>query len=211
MKVEPLCRRDLAAAAAVVADSHVADPAMAWVYRDARSRGETLAALFRLALADVLQAGHVDVVRVDDQIAGVAAWLPPGAFPVPWRRQLRSGPAFARVVARAPAATPRLMRFLSAATSAFPTEPRWQLNVVGVRPEWQGDGVGTVLLSHRVHAVSDRIHLETWNPANLPFYGRFGFEVGATDEPLGPDGPRRWTLAPPDPQRRGAGQSASNR
>lgn len=197
MNVEPLSHRDVAVAAAVVADSHVGDPAMAWVYRDAGRRPDILAALFRLALADVLLAGHVDVVRVEDQIVGVAAWLAPGTFPVPWRRQLRSGPAFARVVARAPAATPRLMRFLSAATSAFPTEPRWQLNVVGVRPDAQGRGVGTALLAHRMYAVVNRIHLETWNPANLPFYARFGFTVGATDEPLGRDGPRRWTLAPP--------------
>jgi GNAT superfamily N-acetyltransferase len=210
MNVEPLAHRDVAAAAAVVAESHVADPAMAWVYPDAGRRPEILAALFRLALADLLQAGHVDVVRVDDQIVGVAAWLPPGAFPVPWRRQLRSGPAFARLVARAPVATPRLMRFLSAATSAFPAEPRWQLNVVGVRPDRQGRGVGTALVGHRMYAVANRIHLETWNPANLPFYGRFGFAVAATDEPLGPDGPRRWTLAPPSASP-GPRQSASNR
>lgn len=195
--VSTLDERQLVAAATVLAASHLTDPAMAWVYPRSASRTASLAALFRLALADVHRCGQVEVAVSDGHVVGAAAWLPPGAFPIPWRRQVRSAPAFARLAATAPSALPRLMRFTGACTAAFPAAPRWQLNVVGVRPDRQGRGVGTALLGNRMRDIGDDLHLETWNPANLPFYRRFGFDVTATDRPLGPTGPRRWTLGRP--------------
>ena len=193
----PLRAIDLRAAAAVVAASHVDDPAMAWVFPSARRREHALLRLFELALGDVLRAGRVDVAHEDGEIVGVAAWLPPGGFPVPWRRQLASAPAFGRLAVAAPTSVPRLLRFLAASTAGFPAEPCWLLDVVGVHPAWQGRSVGTALLAAPMTDVAEHLHLETWSERNLAFYARFGFEVAGTDTPLGSAGPRRWTLRHP--------------
>jgi len=192
--VAPMRRGDLGLTADVLAASHVHDPAMAWIYQDPLRRERALRALFRLAINDVARAGRIDVARDHGRVVGAAAWLPPGAFPVPWRRQLDSAPAFARLIGIAPASLPRLMRFLAACTNNFPAQPRWQLNVVGVAPESQGRGTGRALLTSMIAQVGDDMHLETWNPANLAFYRCFGFQPEATDHPLGPAGPQRWTL-----------------
>ncbi len=197
MGTRPLQPIDLRAAAAVVAASHVDDPAMAWVFPNSRRREQPLFRLFGLALGDVLRAGRVDVAHEDGEIVGVAAWLPPGGFPVPWRRQLASAPAFGRLAVATPTTVPRLLRFLAASTAAFPAEPCWLLDVVGIHPSWQGRGVGTALLAARMGDVAEHLHLETWRERNLAFYARFGFEVAGTDTPLGSVGPRRWTLRHP--------------
>ena len=191
---------EVQAAARTVAASHCADPAMAWVYRQEARRLDLLSGLFRLALRDVHRAGTVQVARRDGRVIGVAAWLPPGAFPVPWTRQARSGPAFVRLLSNSPGSTRRLLRFLSVATAAFPTQPCWQLSVIGVHPSAQGHGIGSALLRQGLGAIdraNGTLHLETWNENNLPFYGSFGFHADRRDSPLAADGPRRWTFTGP--------------
>lgn len=183
---------ELGAAAWTIAASHCADPAMAWVYRDEARRQDLLSALFRLALRDVHRAGTVELARGHGRVIGVAAWLPPGTFPVPWTRQARSGPAFVRLLSSSPASTRRLLHFLSVATAAFPAQPSWQLNVLGVNPSAQGQGIGSALLRNGLDTVqraSGRLHLETWNEKNLRFYENFGFRVSPATAPSPPTDP----------------------
>ncbi len=63
---------------------------------------------------------------------------------------------------------------------SHPAFPHWHLPVIGVDPRRQGKGYGSSLLSHGLEAC-DREHaaayLEAINPANVPLYKRFGFEV----------------------------------
>ena len=51
--------------------------------------------IFTALCRDVLGAGLVEGVRGDGRLASVAVWLPPGAHPVPLRRELRDGPGVA--------------------------------------------------------------------------------------------------------------------
>lgn len=184
----------MAAAAAVLARSHEADPAMVWVFPDEQVRPRTLTALFGLAVADANRAGVVTVVRDGTQVLGVAAWLPPGAFPVPVRRQLRAGPAFTTVLRSAPRAAPRLVRFLGVASRPFPAEGGWQLSAIGVLPSSQGRGIGTALLAVGLRRASNPVHLEAWNPRNPDLYALHGFTLVRSDLPLAADGPRRWAM-----------------
>lgn len=179
---------------------------MVWVYPDERVRTQALTALFGLAVADANRAGVVTLVRDGAHVVGVAAWLPPGAFPVPVRRQLRGGPEFTSVLRCAPRAVPRLMRFLGVASRPFPAEGGWQLSAIGVLPASQGLGIGTALLAVGLRRASNPVHLETWNPRNPgnpgnprnprnpDLYARHGFTIVSSDLPLAADGPRRWAM-----------------
>lgn len=61
-----------------------------------------------------------------------------------------------------------------------PDEPCWHLAFIAVDPAQQGNGLGSALLEHTL-ASCDKDHklayLESTNPANLPLYLRYGFEV----------------------------------
>lgn len=69
-----------------------------------------------------------------------------------------------------------------------PREPHWHLGPIGVLPQEQGKGIGTVLMSHfcdRVDQEGRPAYLETDLAQNVRFYQKFGFEVTAQTNILG--------------------------
>jgi GNAT superfamily N-acetyltransferase len=79
--------------------------------------------------------------------------------------------------------------------------PHIHLNMIGVRDEARGQGVGRHLLE-RVHALSagdptsKGVTLTTENPDNVPFYERFGYRV-VGEARIGP-GLETWSFFRPD-------------
>ncbi len=59
-------------------------------------------------------------------------------------------------------------------------EPHWILDVLGVDPKYQGQGIATALINH-ILAEADQTHLPcyviTHNMRNIAFYERFGFQL----------------------------------
>jgi ribosomal protein S18 acetylase RimI-like enzyme len=115
-----------------------------------------------------------DAVDVADDFAGVAFWLPPGA-------DVDFGPLeqVVRDIVQ-PSRRDELFVLFEQMDGFALDEPHWHLSKIGVDPVWQGSGVGSVLMRHRL-AICDRdrlqAYLESSNPANLPFYERLGFQV----------------------------------
>ncbi len=76
-------------------------------------------------------------------------------------------------------------------------EPHWYVAALGVDPEVQGQGLGSVLMAHGM-ARADRdgrpIYLETETERNVGFYRRFGFDVVEEFIPEGLNVPM-WLLA----------------
>jgi GNAT superfamily N-acetyltransferase len=76
------------------------------------------------------------------------------------------------------------------------TEPHWYLDVIAVDPVAQGRGIGGALLD-AVHARADTdrapIVLLTYQPTNLPFYGRHGYAV-ICERTTSTGGPPWWGL-----------------
>ncbi len=74
----------------------------------------------------------------------------------------------------------RIREWLSIWGKHDPNEPHLHLNVIGVLPERQGQGIGSLLLSHfcaYVDQLGQAAYLETDVPRNIRLYERFGFNV----------------------------------
>jgi ribosomal protein S18 acetylase RimI-like enzyme len=113
---------------------------------------------------------------------GAAVWMPPGATgPVSLFKALRVAPAmlYATGVARAP----RMLALQSAIDAHHPkSRPYAYLWFLGVRPQAQGMGVGSRLLTRaagRLDGAGLGAYLETQTRRNVALYRRFGFEVTA--------------------------------
>src|SRR5439155_1445122 len=113
-------------------------------------------------------------------VHGVAAWLPPGAYPPSVARQLRQLPGLVRIASLAP----RRLRFLFASLGELvrvhPKEEHWYLALLAVDPFRQGQGVGRKLIAPALaQADADGLscYLETTKVSNVAWYRGAGFDV----------------------------------
>jgi GNAT superfamily N-acetyltransferase len=180
------------AAAAALAASHADYPAFRHVFPDPARRCRALPPFFRATVRDAIPFAMSYAAWEGGKCLGVAVWLPPGAFPWSATRKLRATPAMLRVLAAAPRSFGSFTRFGANAEKAHPSDPHWYLEVLGVRPDAQRTGIGSRLMAP-VLEVADRdgadCYLETSDPANIPYYERFGFAVSDAHLQLVPGGP----------------------
>ncbi|PPF87257.1 N-acetyltransferase [Pseudoclavibacter sp. RFBJ3] len=173
---------DLSQAAATLAAAFDSYPWTRWSIPsdDYSARLKQLQAIY---LTHALQHG---AVVVSDDLAGVAALLPPGVPEPAESLQVeitelmgdRLDPVFGVEL------PPRL-------------EKSWDLATIGVRPEQAGQGLGSRLLEECLRQVatspSPRISLETSAERNVSLYRRHGFEV--SHETQIADGPFVYTMS----------------
>jgi ribosomal protein S18 acetylase RimI-like enzyme len=204
VRVIGLASDRLAEAADVLARSFHDNPNFVALFPDEKIRTRVLAHVFGAGLRDALGFEHVYAAMRGEEIVGVAAWLPPGAFPLsPWR-QLRAVPDMARILAAAPRSIPRLVRFVAGVNKLHPEQPYWYLEVVGVDPDARGLGIGTRLLEP-VLSLADEAgqpcYLETMTERDVAWYRGLGFEVRSAGVSFIPGGPPNWTMFRPPRQR----------
>jgi GNAT superfamily N-acetyltransferase len=163
---------------------------------DERRRRHVLPRYLASDCADSLRYDALLGVRVDGEIAGAAAWLPPEAYPIPLARQV------AQVLALAPSlpwglgAAREALRGQAANRQAHRRDPHWFLRSVGVHPAHQGTGVGRALIDpvlERADRDAVGCFLFTALLGNVAFYERFGFTVLSTYRPT-PRWPQVWAM-----------------
>lgn len=198
------------AAADTIAAGHADYPAFRHLWPDPGRRGRALRPFFAATVRDAIPFGWVRAAFDGAQMAAVAVWLPPGAFPWTPGRKARATGAFLRVLAADPRAFPTFVRYGANAERSHPTEPHWYLEVLSVRPQWQRRGLGSRLVEPALEEA-DRgglpCYLETSDPANIAFYERSGFVVVDPALALVPGGPTH--VAMRRPPRPGRGRPAS--
>lgn len=85
------------------------------------------------------------------------------------------------------AAIARIERYLQVKEANKPKQPHFYLDVLGVSPLSQGQGVGKTLLK-KLHKMSEEstqscgVALDTENERNLDFYCRLGYSVSTTSD-----------------------------
>lgn len=171
--------------------SHAEYPAFRLIYPDPAKRAKALRPFFQAAVKDAIPFGTVYAALDGDTVVGIAVWLPPGAFPWSAYRKLKATWAFTKVWAADPRGFATFTRLGANSELHHPVDRHWSLEALGIRPEAQRQGLGSRLMRpilERADSEGVDCYLETSNPANVAFYGRFGFEV-TTDVPLIPNGP----------------------
>jgi GNAT superfamily N-acetyltransferase len=175
------------AATAALARSFFDDAMFSWVAPDPIRRSHMLEQFMQANVADARPFGEMWIARPapDDErpqppVAAAALWLPPTAYPRGTRRDVTY---LARTLRGARAVGRRLtdvLRLLKRLDDVHPDEQQWYLAVLGTDPSFQRTGSGTALLEPmlaRCDAEGLPAYLETQKEANLPWYGRFGFDV----------------------------------
>lgn len=195
MAVRPVTAPELPALLEVLARAFREDPFVGWVVRGGPGREERAAAYFDLMLRRVSFARGAAFMT--QTRTGVAAWVPPHAWPPSMGAQVAMLPQTLSFVG--------LSRLGVVSEGAErmevlrPRAPHWHLALLGVDPASQRQGAGAALLAHGLaRADADRVaaHVETSVSANVPFYERAGFRVVARIELPG-DGPAVWAMTRP--------------
>src|SRR5262245_11519031 len=82
----------------------------------------------------------------------------------------------------------RVMEFVEPVHRSSVPGPHWYLPLIGVKTSRQGQGLGATLLRAmlaRLDLEGLPCYLETFQPANIPFYHRSGFEIAAEGQESG--------------------------
>ncbi|MGH2985106.1 MAG: GNAT family N-acetyltransferase [Solirubrobacterales bacterium] len=117
------------------------------------------------------------VARLDGRVLASTNDLVDGACRFGARERLRALPD---LLLTPPAITARSLRWLAEWERRDPDRPHSHLGPLGVDPELQGRGIGSLMLAEytrRLDARGEHSYLETDKPENVALYGRFGFEI----------------------------------
>jgi GNAT superfamily N-acetyltransferase len=191
---------DLDEAAVVAARAFHHDPFFEFLEPSPLRRARGLALFFRAAVHALGTAGQVTGARqADGRLMGVAAWVPPGRYPLSGLAQFGEMLGALRALILRPAGLRDGIKYLTAIEQAHPREPLWYLLLLVVDPLVQRAGLGTRLQTP-VLEEADRdgldCYLETQKPENLAYYRRFGYEVVEELRPV-IGGPPLWTMRRP--------------
>lgn len=187
----PATPDDVPAAAAALAAAFETDPVWRWL---ASPKADWTACATRWFGAYLRhQLAHDGEVLVDEEVRGVAVWLPPKR----WRGTTSEGLALAVPSARLfRGGLVRAMRNMALIEGSHPADPEhWYLALLGTDPAHQGLGIGSALLAGPLARCDEQgiaAYLESSKEQNVPYYGRHGFDVVAELQLSG--GPTMWRM-----------------
>ncbi|MDY6897585.1 MAG: GNAT family N-acetyltransferase [Cyanobacteriota bacterium] len=121
------------------------------------------------------------------EIKGIAAWIPPGEYPINFVRMLQSGLyqipfliGFTGLKKSLP-----LFSFFEKYHKQDMHQPHWYLFALGVSEAHQGEGIGSLLIQpilERADKENLPCYLETSTEKAVRFYQRNGFEIIRNEE-----------------------------
>ncbi|HWE34017.1 MAG TPA: GNAT family N-acetyltransferase [Solirubrobacteraceae bacterium] len=150
------------------------DPVFGWLLPEERTRQDRLQRFFTLSLRHMGFARGA--VFTCEQRAGAAVCMPPGRWQLPPRVALAQGPAFWRAFGRR---LPIATAFQAKLELRHERRPHWYVLAVGVRPERQGQGLGSALLAPTLERCDREglpAYLEASSERSAALYERLGFE-----------------------------------
>lgn len=184
-------------------------PFLAELFPGASERRAKVSSHFYLAtVIDCLEHGTVHALVEEGRLAGVAAWLRPGAFPQSLRRQARFLPTVWAGLRHFPGRARLALQALARLERYHPhTPPHWYLAAIAVEPSMQGRGLGARLMKRGLALAAEKgepCFLETAKESNREWYRGFGFDTQRI-EPCFDGGPPQWFMWRP-PEAAMAGQ-----
>jgi len=190
-------RLELSEAGGVAARAFYDDPFFVFLSPRPLIRARGLGIFWRAVVASIIDTGEVLAARRHDgTLVGVAASIGPGRLPLSARAQLQQSAGALYALFPRPRALVDGTRYLVAIDKEHPREPLWYLALLVVDPLVQRSGIGTALqrqMLERADTEGVDCYLETQNERNIPYYGRFGYEVAQELHPV-KNGPPLWTM-----------------
>jgi GNAT superfamily N-acetyltransferase len=186
-----VCRattRDLPELSVTLAEAFFTDPIFSWWIPEEHRRKEILPDFFRV-IGEATLAGE-QVYRSADG-AGAAVWMPPGGQPTE-EETVELAP---RLGAATGEYAGTLFEMLALMDEKHPKEPHFYLFLLGTRPPFQSQGIGSALLRAVLDGCDETAtpaYLEASSEGNKRLYLRQGFEV--TDELHLRDSPTAWCM-----------------
>ena len=194
---------DVAALARSLAAAFEEDPVFGWLLQDKRRRYDKLERFFALELGEVVVPSGAAWMSAEG--SGASLELPPGGWRMPLRTQALHAPGFVAVFGRS---LPRALITITKMERKHLREPHFYVPYVGVAPEGQGAGLGTMLLGktlERADAAGLPTYLEATSERNAALYERLGFEHLGAFTVLG--SPPLWPMRRPQSAKREARNS----
>ncbi|MGA2307521.1 MAG: GNAT family N-acetyltransferase [Acidimicrobiales bacterium] len=173
--VRKATRTDINPAGDVLAAAMAADPIACWILGKETDVERRLRLVFRGLIRVATRASDHEVYLTDDGWTvglwhGVGRWdLQPMDLMRVFLSSLRSG-----------FLNRRGLQLTNAMHKAHPREPHYYLEVLGTRPDRQGHGGGSAVMTvmaERCDREGVAAYLENSNPRNDLFYRRHGFEL----------------------------------
>jgi ribosomal protein S18 acetylase RimI-like enzyme len=191
VKVRKVERQDIPKLAHVFALSFNEDPVLSWIIRQDNKRLEALTDLFKFYLNDAYQGG---AETTTNDLMACAIWVPPEkenhSISLSWISKLPRYFHWAGL-----GRVRRFLSFVDACEGKRPSEPYYYLDSIGVDPDHQGKGYGSMLLKYTLdHFDSEGLpaYLESSNIRNNPLYERYGFRTLSEIHLSG--GPTLWCM-----------------
>jgi len=195
----------LAEAGEVLARAFHDDPPFVHVFPDPSERRKVVG-LIQRALVGVQASLGYSWAALDGagRILGASLWTPPGASLGIWpfvRHGLVQLPF--RIGLRKVRELMGINDLMTSLRAAHAPRPHWYLDILGVDPPAQGQGVGSTRLRRDLASFVDPTEMPaalwTAKTRNLPFYERSGFEIRHEESFGGSDGFVQWLMVRPAP------------
>ena len=193
--LRPLGASDITAAIDLAARAFHEDPLFTHLHPDPSTRQREFSIEHRAYMKRIyLPVGLAEGAVVNDELVGMALWLPPDARKSLTLREWLCLPAILRSVGLR--RTRFMLREYSGFDEVWPTDRSFHyLGLIAVSPDAQGMGVGSALLRAGVERAEKDgvgVYLETGTQPNLAFYQKHGFDI--LREIHLPTAPMHWAM-----------------
>lgn len=176
-----LTKEEIIKAGKILARAFYDDPVIEYYFPEHDERKRLCPCLWNFLLRDCIQYG--EVYAPSKKLEGIAAWLPPENIQMTTWRALKAGVievawkfGWKRLK--------RMQNFIDYIDKIHKKHviccPHWYLITIGVDPQFQGRGFGSMLLKSMLnHLTKEKmpIYLETQTEESKNIYTHLGFEV----------------------------------
>jgi GNAT superfamily N-acetyltransferase len=156
------------------------DPALISFITEPRRRAEIMRAMFRMVVSHAVLKG--EVYAVSPRLEGIAVWISSGAPEIGFWTAVRGG-GLALLFKGGREFMVKMKQdedFARELRRRLAPAPHWYLAILGVAPEFQGQGYASRLLRPmlaRLDAEKLPAYLETPVEGYVPLYRHFGFKL----------------------------------
>jgi GNAT superfamily N-acetyltransferase len=180
--IEKYSGAQLDAVVSVLSDAFVTNPLHISAFGPQRI--DQNRSFFRIGLRHMFN-GQAFVALMDDQVRGYVHFnASPYCLPAPEEIPI----AATTLLKPLGEAIPQVIKWFARWCHLDPEEPHVHLGPIGVTPNAQGQGIGTMLMNRYIeHLKQERSagYLETDRPKNVEFYKKFGFVVRHEERLIG--------------------------